>query len=264
MAYCHADKAGNRGDLIKHLALSSAISKIVPGKSSFSYMEVHCGQADHTLKEDGEWHSGIGRFIKLSATNPHTHRDIDYFRHLLGIETVDSQKVYHGSSRIVYRLLHDLRVANISMHLCDTDADVCASLTTAFGTDRGIHIYCEDGYSKAKQLHDLDLVFIDPPDMGQQFPAYIDLIQHCLAHRQPFISWNSLHGNAEKNGMSERCHRVSELARDARIPHIAVRWSSGWTESMCGCQMLFSHPGGNSVSEACRALASLMQWPIAV
>lgn len=262
MPYCHETKCGNQGDLIKHFALAKAIDHITPGSSEFNYLDVHCGRANYTLKPGGAWEQGIGTFVRRYSSNLYRDDELDRFYRLLGSDKLTTQLSYPGSSSIVYSVLNDKEINNINLHLCDTSADICTSLEKSYQSVDQVHIYCEDGYRKAKQLTDLDLVFIDPPDMDEHFPAYLDLLHYCLHRGQPFISWNSLHGNAAGDDMSAACQQIGKLARTTDTAQLTVKWHPGWPGAMCGCQMLFGLPGAGKLPASCQSLARLMQWAI--
>ena len=53
MAYDHARKAGNRGDVWKHAVLVALTDAITTDSSSFRYVESHAGAPLHDLKPGG-------------------------------------------------------------------------------------------------------------------------------------------------------------------------------------------------------------------
>ena len=264
MSYCHRTKIGNQGDLVKHFALTTAIRHFTIKHSPFRYMDVHCGYADYDLHQQGEWLQGIGRFAELCATTDSLDTDVEYFYKLHRLQQLAQIKHYRGSSKIVARSLQDRGIEQAELHLCDIQSDVCKSLATSYQGDPGIHIYCEDGYHRARQLPELDLIFIDPPDIRQQFGDYMDLLKHCMQHGQPFIAWNSLHGNSANKGMAERCRQIQALACSSGTAQIRVKWQPGWPQNMCGCQMLFGLDAADRLLQACESLARLMQWEISL
>jgi len=259
--YDHRDKIGNQGDLIKHFALSCAIDTYPRKTDQFSYLDVHSGRAEYPLQHGGAWTRGIGAFTQRYASSQHHPNQLAHFYRLLALDKLTTDRRYPGSSGIVSRALRQRGINNIHLHLCDTSPDVCASLAAYYADNEQVHIYCEDGYLKARQLTGLDLVFIDPPDMDEHFHPYVQLLRYCLQQEQPFIAWNSLHGNTAGNHMSARCQAISDLAKVSRTAQIAVRWQH-WHTRMCGCQMLFSLHGGDKLVDSCQSLAQLMQWTV--
>lgn len=260
MSYCHRNKSGNQGDLIKHLALTGAIYHMAISNTEFSYLDVHAGHADYELDQDGAWRDGIGHFVKLYAGKKILNEDVDYFYRLHSLSNLDADRRYWGSSKIISTALRDKGINRFRLHLCDTSPEVCASLRQSYAELDNVHIYCEDGYRRAKTLTGMDLVFIDPPDMGEHFPAYLDLVRHCLHRGQPFIAWNSLHGEASGEHMSTACQTIHQLANSTGTTQIAVKWRPGWPETMCGCQMLLGLQGAEQLRASCQSLARLMQW----
>ena len=167
MTYDHTNKVANQGDLIKHFALSCAIHQRPVSSDHFNYLEVHCGRAEYQLKTHGAWTKGVGEFIQRYTASDFMCAELDYFYQLLNLNNIEDSKHYPGSSFIVYRALQDRGINNITLHLCDTSAEVCASLRNSYQAHQQVHVYCEDGYAKARHLQNLELIFIDPPDIDQ-------------------------------------------------------------------------------------------------
>ena len=68
MAYDHNKKAGNEGDIVKHVALIAALNSISATKSSeqFNYADLFAGYAFNPLVEKNEWKNGIGKIHNQS------------------------------------------------------------------------------------------------------------------------------------------------------------------------------------------------------
>lgn len=258
--YDHSNKIGNKGDLIKHFALTVATKEMATGKDSFCYLDVHSGRSTYDLPASGEWKTGIGKFAEHCLNQHSLSADLRYFCEVQSVVDVSQTRKYAGSSRIILNVLRDVGVKRASPILCDTNRDVCKDLGTQFRDTPAVEIYCGDGYQKAHDMEDVDLVFIDPPDIQDHYQPFLKLIRHCISKGKPFVSWNPLHGNVPQQTMSRNCLSVAELAEKERISSITVRWTKGWSGQMCGCQMLFSIPPGGKVADTCDALISLMDW----
>jgi 23S rRNA A2030 N6-methylase RlmJ len=258
--YDHSQKIGNKGDLIKHFALTVAVREMAAARRSFSYLDVHSGRGAYRLPEGGEWEKGLGVFAERCNNQGFPVADLRYFNDLHGIGGISQSRQYCGSSSIVRNVLEDLGVNKRKLVLCDTNPEVCRDLEAEFSNSASVQICCVNGYEKAQEVTGLDLVFIDPPDIREHYMPFMRLLRHCRTEGQPFISWNPLHGNVQANTMSRNCAAVTHFAEEASIPSIAVRWAKGWSRQMCGCQMLFSVPVGQRVADACEALITFMDW----
>jgi hypothetical protein len=151
-------------------------------------------------------------------------------------------------------------VKRVKPILCDTNSAVCKDLEIQLRDIPSVEICCADGYQKAHDVEDVDLLFIDPPDIRDHYQPFLKLIRHSVSEGKRFVSWNPLHGDVTQQTMSRNCRSVAQLAKEEHIASITVRWTNGWSGQMCGCQMLFSIPGGNKVSGACSSLIALMGW----
>ena len=69
MAYDHAKKAGNQGDVWKHFVLVTLADKLPENSDTVHYIECHAGAPIHKLKQPGEWQNGIGKIIKDAMCN---------------------------------------------------------------------------------------------------------------------------------------------------------------------------------------------------
>src|SRR5581483_2262064 len=78
MRYDHHEKAGNQGDVVKHVALLAALDKVL-GKhqrSDFRYADTFAGYAHSPIVQGGEWEHGIG--VILGEQNA---KRLDHNRH---------------------------------------------------------------------------------------------------------------------------------------------------------------------------------------
>ena len=260
MTYDHSNKIGNKGDLIKHLALTIAVREMAKSRHSFTYLDIHSGRSEYDLPSTGEWRTGIGEFSEYCQNHKSLTPDLRYFCDVQSLDDIRQTKKYYGSSKIILNVLHNLDIEQIKPILCDTNPSVCKDLQFQFQYVPSAEICCTDGYAKGYEVDSVDLVFIDPPDIREHYAPLLKLARHYLPQGNQFISWNPLHGNAPQQTMSRNCLSVYELAKREKIPSITARWTNGWSGQMCGCQMLFSIPNGHKVVNACKALIKLMGW----
>ena len=169
---------------------------------------------------------------------------------------------YLGSSALLNNRLIETGLEHHST-LFELDHDVCRELK--LNSSKSTTIHCSSGYEGARNIKDIDLLFIDPPDLKPgikgHFQRYKNLLFHCYREHIPYVSWNPLYADQSLAGPSLECRIVNETARIHGLGLITVRWSD-WSEKMCGCQMLFNVVGGSLYVEQCNKLALMMGWKI--
>jgi 23S rRNA A2030 N6-methylase RlmJ len=178
--YDHSNKIGNRGDLIKHFALTVATKEIATGKASFSYLDVHSGRSTYDLPDSGEWKTGIGKFAEHYSKQNSLSADLRYFFQVQSVADVPQTRKHAGSSRIVLNVLQDVGVKRVKPILCDTNSAVCKDLEIQLRDIPSVEICCADGYQKAHDVEDVDLLFIDPPDIRDHYQPFLKLISTTL------------------------------------------------------------------------------------
>ncbi len=260
--YTHSKKIGNKGDLIKHYALTSIIRDQEVLSDPYTYLDVHAGRSDYVLESNGEWRRGIGEFMKRCALNGRVDDGFEYYLKVNGIENINKNMVYFGSSKIIQNVLIDCDVKQINLYLCDISGDVCSDLRKGYHDTLGVHIFRSDGYEQAKKLQGVDLTFIDPPDISKKghYYQFIDLVKYCISDNRKFVAWNPLHGDTSKGIIAKSCQSVIKLADKYQIPLVTVMWSKNWSGQMCGCQMLLSVKNGKKIVSSCESLARFMGW----
>lgn len=268
-SYDHRNKVGNQGDLIKHFALHLVASTVRSGSDTpFIYVETHAGRPSYQLDPanlSNGWKQGVGDFLnryyemKEAGRNQDLLNDVGNFAAYVERGKSDEQINYLGSSALVRNVLRQ-RPMPVQSVLYDLDPDVCHALNS---DDDSITVHCSSGYESVEGLSDIDLLFIDPPDLypGDEGHAgrHKKLLYYCADKGIQFVSWNPLYSNKRLSGPSLECRVVKECARQKRYSIITVRWSD-WSEKMCGCQMLFNLPKGSSYVDSCLKLATLMGW----
>jgi len=269
--YNHQTKVGNQGDLIKHFALLYATGFIRHRLDRpFIYAEMHAGRSQYQLDPDqlsDGWSGGVGRFYRehrevIGNENVYVPRNLKkgLTEYLSVIDSAhQGQKItYPGSSMIVRTMLDKKGVAYEAI-LFDIDPAVCHELELQ--TD--VTVRCEDGYEGVKQIPEIDLVFIDPPDLKPHpeghAAKYKHIAYHCLNNKIDFVSWNPLYGDPDTGKPTFECGIVRELARVQKLGFIEVRWA-GWSEKMCGCQMLFNTHAAVDIATGVKRFAQMMGW----
>jgi 23S rRNA (adenine2030-N6)-methyltransferase len=196
--YNHSRKAGNQGDVLKHMVLVEVVRHLIDLKAAthskdftFGYMETHAGAPEHRLAAGGEWTKGIGQFTETATSFDH-----NYF-HLIGEDfTVD--QVYPSSWNLAKKVIRMSDVSSYNLHLFDTSADVAVAMKPVVHHDPRIKYECKDGFKhfKDNSLQRVDFVFIDPPyktdkdaSLSKDWLTVQKTAEYLLAKKIPFLIW---------------------------------------------------------------------------
>lgn len=159
MAYDHARKAGNRGDVWKHAVLVALTDAITADSGSFRYVESHAGGPLHDLKPVGEWRHGAGTVVDSAACDS---RYAAIAREWLCTQQYPAGWVF-AANRLARRFEH------VDVKLFDT----CGKVAERYRRPSAVLVpsnVCvkfeqQDGYAVAERLEaaDADFLFLDPP-----------------------------------------------------------------------------------------------------
>ncbi len=189
--YDHTEKAGNRGDVWKHVILLSVLGKMLSGRPDSSvirYFETHCGKNSYILSANGEWQDGIGRFSSVDgdlADHPYFH---------LQCSSTGIGSVYHGSWSLAATYLRQKR-RTFRFTLCDISKDVGTAVREFATYSREvIDFRCTDGFAALKkESRRQDLIFIDPPYSPPHSPhdwqSCADISAELALSSTPFVIW---------------------------------------------------------------------------
>lgn len=197
MLYDHQTKAGNQGDVVKHVALLAALDRTLAHHEGihFRFADTFAGYAQSRLLKGGEWTSGIGALAvpdksnKL-ASNAHTALWRDWYfgrrPQLLGSD-------YPGSSLIASDICcrHKKRAV---MSLWDISPPAVADLMETYA-GLGHSVITEPARHTAEAVQQADFLFIDPPGLRSpshpEYPSW-NSIREFLANRpknQSLLLW---------------------------------------------------------------------------
>ena len=137
--YDHNRKAGNEGDIVKHVALMAALDSVSSGRfeEEFCFMDLYAGYAHSEVVGGNEWENGNGvihgRAPEISDDNVGR-----YFRWYLPRPSLIGG-IYPGSSLIAHDVLtHNGAIPRLT--LFDIAPKPVESLRRVFGEARhGIH-----------------------------------------------------------------------------------------------------------------------------
>ena len=251
MAYDHHTKAGNQGDVVKHVALVAALDTIVAvGRSrQFSYADVFAGHPWHHLVTGNEWQSGIGKLHGNSGLNGNPHVGLWSKWYLDGRPDI-LHGMYPGSSVIAWDVCRH-RGLRVRLSLWDISADVIRDLTAVFGP--GMHrIHARPALANEPDLRDADFILIDPPGLQSRsqpaYPTWDDLVglADSIPGQAGFLIWLPVNANTSGGkGNVRECQNASNCREAAlgRNWHVTkVRWSPGGRT--IGCQLVYRLPPG--------------------
>lgn len=245
--YDHRRKAGNRGDVVKHVALLAVLDTLMVqgGLHELAYAETFAGFPESVLRPGGGWETGIGALPRHGTPdNPHLERW--YARWVRGGACCGA--IYPGSTRIaldcgVYR--H----RPVRLWLWETWPEACAQLIRRYRNQR---IYCRPASPQDLRLCASDLLFVDPPGLRSatqpDWPDWAQLSAQFQAHpNQALLAWLPLTGTAEAPG----------AARALGLATTTLHWAR--VAGLPGCRLIHRLPPGPRAAMH-RALEALVIW----
>jgi 23S rRNA A2030 N6-methylase RlmJ len=276
MPYDHNEKAGNQGDVIKHIALLAAVDTILQShdkKKPFLYCDTFAGYACSQLIKNNGWKDGIGKLF--NTTNSHQQmiiRDdlsennhVKQFRDLyLSGRPSYVGRMYPGSSLIV----HDLCVRHgivPKFSLWDISPAAIASLMMTY-SGMGHAINPRPAKPNAKSIERASFVFVDPPKApmtGIKGSRWNDMIQFLKPQHQNFMFWLPIDFKKSKGEMIENTKEQREEALNKNLDVLQVRWKKdGNTIKTVGCQLFyrFEEPAKANIEAAVRNICTVLDW----
>lgn len=178
--YDHRTRAGNQGDVVKHVALMAAGRHALEGAGHrLKYVDAFAGPGGSLLLPGGRWMQDIGEVNRAAkASSPDVARWLRWY--LSRPQLVGSR--YPGSALIMADLAMSCGKP-ISMNLWDVSAEAVEDLRHLFPKQRVHHGPVNP---TAAAVRDADLLLIDPPGVGssRNWRLLLELIkrgQHMLA-----------------------------------------------------------------------------------
>lgn len=253
MAYDHRTKAGNQGDVVKHVALLAAVRHAFDlTRSTLKYVDAFAGPSGSLLLPGGEWASGVGRVDRSAEV-----RSVDVAKwirwYLARPQLVGSR--YPGSSLIVSDVAAEVR-RPLAMSLWDISDDVVADLRRVFPNESIQHSSVD---ASAAAIRSADLLFIDPPALADQW----ELVLSLMAHGQHMLAWLPVNAAVTPGSV-----KVSSIAEDqfrevSALPSVSctrILWAHGGRT--IGCLLAYrSTPAGvASIRAAVHEVVNLSSW----
>ena len=177
--YDHHKKAGNHGDIVKHVALTAALEGLLPSfkDRGFRYADTFAGYAWNPLVDQRghEWKQGVGALV--------SHRD--QFEQDASVQHwancyLDTDQLtgsqYPGSSVLVRDLLEE-HGASFRISLWDIGENPVNSLRDEFGDSATI--YHRPATNDEQDIRNATFTFIDPPGLKtkskRDYPDWQDI-----------------------------------------------------------------------------------------
>ncbi|MGE0640858.1 MAG: 23S rRNA (adenine(2030)-N(6))-methyltransferase RlmJ [Thermoanaerobaculia bacterium] len=207
MAYDHARKAGNRGDVWKHFLLLTAFSRALLSKPDLLYRESHAGAPKHVLGKLGEWRRGIARVLPPAADLEAT----PYFRQFPSPIGPGDSYPSSWSQVAEYALGQG---GSITLELCDTSEEVARAVGKQGAS---IRFSRSDGFESVLNSPPADFTLIDPPyhpDSKRDWASVRSCISSLLAQQTRFLAWYPIFSHTNP----------SVLVQHAKLPGFEVLW----------------------------------------
>jgi 23S rRNA (adenine2030-N6)-methyltransferase len=167
--YRHACHAGNFADVLKHVALVAALTRLAEKPRPLFVLDTHAGRGRYDVTGAAEAAQGIGQL--MAAGEPPRAAPIVRYLDLVGALNPGERHVpraYPGSPLIVAALLRDSDRAAF----CELVPGEVEALRREFHGDARIGVHCRDGFEALGALlpspGTRGLVLVDPPYEEQE------------------------------------------------------------------------------------------------
>lgn len=252
--YDHHLKAGNPGDVIKHIALIAAAGTIMARcRGSFCYADIFAGYAWNPLSPGGEWQNGIGAVYDYAKDS--CNSDLQFWRGICGNGGSLEGSLYPGSSIFVRELCRQ-HGFSFKPRLWDISAEVISDLTSAYsGQDVEI-------FPRAANLDDFpnrttDLLLIDPPGYEKNAP-YLGSLLRFYDIVDNVILWLPI--TTENGTETEASEGANREYSEVGLASVSVIW--GGERSTKGCRLAYRLPddAGRAVEKAVCEIVRTGHW----
>ena len=232
--YDHHNKAGNPGDVIKHVALIAAADVLMQDKHFFRYADTFAGYAYNPIRSTGEWEHGIGLFNDLADYS--TDDTINFWRSLWSCEFGLPGSVYPGSSTFIRKLCikHGIQP---QLSLWDTSAAVIAQLKQVY-SDKEANIFSRPATIEDIVTIEPDFQLIDPPDL-----RLVDSLIEFFKKSESVILWLPILADGNIETDESKC--ALKICKANNLGVLSVDW--GGETKMRGCRIVYSIQSANAV-----------------
>jgi hypothetical protein len=253
MAYDHRTKAGNQGDVVKHVALLAAVRHAFDlTRSTFRYADAYAGPAGSLLLPGGEWSNGIGKLNRTAEV-----RSVDVGRwirwYLSRPQLVGSR--YPGSALVVSDAAAEIQKPLV-MSLWDISYDVVANLQQIFPGHSVIHGSVD---SAAADIRSADLLFVDPPALAEQWQLVLTL----LGYGRHMLAWLPVNAAVTPGSVKVSSIADSQFEQVSALPSMyctRVLWAHGGRTIGCLLAYRSTVEGVASIRAAVEEVVRLCSW----
>lgn len=254
--YDHHTKAGNPGDVVKHVALIAAADAIMTRcRDSFRYADTFAGYAYNQLVADGEWQNGIGAVYELAAASGNSA--IRFWHGMCGDGGSLEGASYPGSSIFVRTLSTHHGIA-FSPRLWDISEAVISDLTRTYQGQEG------EIFPRAATLDDFsgratDLLLIDPPGYRNHapflgtLPRFFDVVDNVIL----WLPITTERGTESEASLGANCE-----CSEKGLASVSVFW--GGERNTKGCRLVYRLPGDaeRALVASVAEVALLARWQV--
>jgi 23S rRNA A2030 N6-methylase RlmJ len=276
--YNHHTKAGNNGDVVKHVALLAVLDSLLAAHAEsddFFYADTFAGYAYSPLIKGNEWTSGIGSLADKGETlSQNRHTGLWHSWYLRGRPQLLGG-VYPGSSLIATDVCR-YHKKNPRLSLWEISLPVIGNLMETYWK-QGHRIRRTPANPKSKAIQTADLVFIDPPGLKSlsesSYPPWRSLRRFLdqQQERQSVLVWLPVRAVKSKKArdmkststVSEEDEASIQARDDAMrlgLQTIRVRWSAD--DRTFGCLLICRVPSAawKAMDAAVRHVVRVAQW----
>ena len=258
--YNHSKKAGNRGDVWKHFILTVLARNITLDSDSIHYVDCHAGAPFHHLIKGGEWQHGVKHLID-NATNDNAY-----------VNTVKKYwpEKYPSGWLLVANVLAE-RFNRVQVSLFDnseavaghySDKDLCNLKNRGYLPENVAVTFCkDDGFTRAADNNDKDLIFLDPPfspNADRDWNSLTETCKELKCQNQSFAAWYPFFWHTKPRELLERTQ--------------CEAWQISWShcgpkpsQNLKGCGLLLSDSLATLVKkqeQALKEIAGCMGWKV--
>ncbi|MBD1391247.1 hypothetical protein IC617_17610 [Neiella sp. HB171785] len=234
MAYEHKTKAGNLGDVFKHLTLCQLLDgKLEKHQGKFfCYADTFAGRPAYPIEQSKGWRKGAAKLLDITVPPLSSVR---YWHQHVSATKTQKEPYYPGSSKFAEQLIvqHGFKP---QLLLWDT-SEVCVNaLKDSFPQAKFV------GQNEVKVndllLEQADFVLVDPPGIRSRrhpdYPSWQSLAE-MMALPVDMLMWLPLPDSlTSSRNVSHR--DIRKLAVSMNLTVSEVTWN---TTGMLGCQLLY-------------------------
>lgn len=232
MIYDHRQKAGNEGDIPKHVGLLAALYVLCDScRGSLCYADAFAGPSGSRLVPGGEWVRGVGKLDTSRLQDPYAKMFVEWYlarpRH--------AGSLYPGSAMIASDVAaaHSLK---FQPRLHDINPNVVTDLNRWWPGSASATPFTDEDTTVS------DFLFIDPPGVrSKRQPGYPEWeLLRQLAHKgKHVLMWLPIGGGSDGSPSTRSLRQAEVLLKDGFCV-TRVQWRRG--VRTIGCHLFYRLP----------------------